>query len=70
VVRQVGRYQALSWTDGRAEKMLGGKSIVKIAGENNVAINETNEQVRILMEKFDRTAAKKRSFSGGFGDPQ
>ena len=29
------------------------ESVIKIAGENNLAINETNEQMRELMSKFD-----------------
>jgi len=29
------------------------ESVVKIAGENNVAINETNEHLKTLIAKFD-----------------
>ena len=35
------------------EFMVGMQSVVKIAGENNVAINETNEHLKILIAKFD-----------------
>lgn len=35
------------------EFMVGMQSVVKIAGESNVAINETNEHLKILIAKFD-----------------
>jgi hypothetical protein len=35
------------------EFMGGMQSVVKIAGESNVAINETNEHLKTLIAKFD-----------------
>ena len=35
------------------EFMVGMKNVVKIAGDNNVAINETNEHLKTLIAKFD-----------------
>jgi ABC-type transporter Mla subunit MlaD len=37
----------------------GMQSVVKTAGDNNVAINETNEHLKTLIAKFDNH----------FGDP-
>lgn len=35
------------------EFMVGMQSVVKIAGDSNIAINETNEHLKILNAKFD-----------------
>jgi transposase-like protein len=42
-----------SYANGMRQFMAAMEAVVKIAGENNVAINETNEHLKTLIAKFD-----------------